>query len=189
MSEKNYSVESLHEFIDYVSDKGLVKHATARNWKNAATRIFNILKESEQEDVRGIDIQSVCQRYANLNGKDVTPSSLQTYRSRLKTAVNDFVKYTDDPMSYRPGLSQRPSRKKVDKDIPKQNYQDRTEQFQQEKTIGIESTTISSKGTFPIPIPLRENLIVEVTGVPFDLSEAEADKIARVIKALAIEKN
>ncbi|WP_278356274.1 MULTISPECIES: hypothetical protein [Idiomarina] len=191
MDSRNYSLSSLHEFIDYVSDKGLVKHATARNWRNAVSRIFGILEESEQGDVRKIDVDSVCQRYANLNGRDVTPSSLQTYRSRLKSAVSDFIKYTDNPMSYRPGISQRSSRKKSDKEPLISNVKDKVEKAQNDPTPNIENakTTFTSKSTYPIPIPLREDLIVEIIGVPFDLTEVEAEKIARVIKALGVGKN
>ncbi|MCH8492737.1 MAG: hypothetical protein LAT53_05830 [Idiomarina sp.] len=191
MSGKNYSVSSLHEFFDYVSDKGLIKHNTARNWRNAASRIFGILEESEQSDVRNIDIDSICQRYANLKGKEVTPSSLQTYRSRLKSAVSDFVKYTDNPMSYRPGISQRSARKKSEKELVVSNSQDKNEKIQNESIQSNHAAQITTKSgsTYPIPIPLREDLIVQVIGVPFDLTELEADKIARVVKALGVGKN
>ncbi|RUO20125.1 site-specific integrase [Aliidiomarina haloalkalitolerans] len=190
MSGQNYSVSSLHEFLDYVSDKGLIKHNTAQNWRNAASRIFGILEESEQSDVRNIDIDSICQRYANLKGKELTPSSLQTYRSRLKSAVSDFVKYTDAPMSYRPSISQRSARKKSEKEHVVSNSQDKIKKTQNES---IQSNHVAqltkSESTYPIPIPLREDLIVQVIGVPFDLTEVEAEKIARVIKALGVGKN
>lgn len=191
MGAQNYSVSSLHEFLDYVSDKGLIKHNTARNWRNAASRIFGMLEENEQSDVRNIDIDSICQRYANLNGKDVTPSSLQTYRSRLKSAVNDFVKYTNDPMSYRPSINQRSTSKKSEKEFVISNFQDKAEKVQTDPflNIGNAQTIPISKSTYPIPIPLREDLVVQVIGVPFDLTEVEAEKIARVIKALGVEKN
>jgi len=192
MGSQSYSVSELHEFIDYVSDKGLVKQATARNWRNAASRIFGILEESEQSDVRNIDIDSVCQRYVNLNGKEVKPSSLQTYRSRLKSAISDFVKYTDDPMSYRPGINQRSSRKKSEKEsVASSSVQDKVEKIQNSQVLNVENdrTPTSSKSTYPIPIPLREDLIVQIIGVPFDLTEAEAEKIARVVKALGGGEN
>ena len=36
-----------------------------------------------------------------------------------------------------------------------------------------------------IPIPLRADLTVFIQGLPIDLTEAEAEKIARVVKAMA----
>ena len=191
MGDQNYSVLSLHEFLDYVSDKGLIKQNTARNWRNAASRIFGILEDSEQGDVRNIDIDAVCQRYANLKGKEVTPSSLQTYRSRLKSAVSDFIKYTDAPMSYRPGINQRSSRKRAEKEPQTPENPNKTDRIENEsiQSNQVAQTTTRVESTYPIPIPLREDLIVQVIGVPFDLTENEAEKIARVVKALGVGKN
>jgi hypothetical protein len=36
------------------------------------------------------------------------------------------------------------------------------------------------------PIPIRENVVVRVHGLPFDLTPAEAKKIAAVIQAMAL---
>jgi hypothetical protein len=36
-----------------------------------------------------------------------------------------------------------------------------------------------------LPIPLREDLTIFIQGLPFDLSGAEANKIANVVKAMA----
>lgn len=191
MGGQKYSVISLYEFLDYVSDKGLIKQSTARNWKNAALRIFGILEESEQSDVRNIDIYSVCQRYANLKGKDVTLSSLQTYRSRLKSAVNNFVRYIDDPRSYRPGINQRSTRNNREKDSLVSEDKGKNEKIRSESIQSnvTDQTATSTASTYPIPIPLREDLIIQLIGVPFDLTEAEAEKIARVVKALGVSKN
>lgn len=38
-----------------------------------------------------------------------------------------------------------------------------------------------------LPIPLRQNLTVRVFGLPYDLTAAEAKKIANIILAHAIE--
>jgi hypothetical protein len=36
-----------------------------------------------------------------------------------------------------------------------------------------------------LPIPIRENLIIQIQGLPFDLTPAEANKIANVVRAMA----
>ena len=38
-----------------------------------------------------------------------------------------------------------------------------------------------------IPIPLREDLVIRIFGLPIDLSQEEARKVAAVIMALASE--
>jgi hypothetical protein len=36
------------------------------------------------------------------------------------------------------------------------------------------------------PIPIRENVVVRIHNLPFDLTAAEAEKIANVVKAMAM---
>jgi hypothetical protein len=36
------------------------------------------------------------------------------------------------------------------------------------------------------PIPIRPDVVVRIHGLPFDLSTAEAEKIANVVKAMAM---
>jgi hypothetical protein len=49
----------------------------------------------------------------------------------------------------------------------------------------VAATNLSQ--THSLPIPLRSDLTVFVHGVPFDLSKAEAKRIANVIMAMAVE--
>ena len=189
MSNPDYSKDSYFDFIDYVSKKGLIKQATARNWKNASIRLLTILEEDESQDLRKLDIDALCTRFMNLE-KSVSPASMQVYRSRLNTAISDFIAYKDNPMGYKPGIAQRSSRKKSSKEasnsssgkskisnnrgsVEQQNHHD-----QGDKSKGI---------TFPIP--LRANLVVEIKHLPHDLTAQEAEKISMVIKALVMKES
>jgi hypothetical protein len=39
-----------------------------------------------------------------------------------------------------------------------------------------------------LPIQIREDLTVQIAGIPHDMTKAEADKIARVVLAMAMER-
>ena len=41
--------------------------------------------------------------------------------------------------------------------------------------------------TLSLPIPIRSDLAVQIEGIPFDLTKAEATKIANVVLAMATE--
>ncbi len=188
MNTPSYSRDNLYSFIDYVSRKGLVKSATAANWKNAAIRLLGNLDETEESDLRSIDLESVCTRFANLEGRNMTPSSMQVYKSRLKTALSDFFAYTESPMSYKPGIAQRSGKSNKPNQIKPKTTKPQTKDLtspeirtQQEPHLNHSGQT---KG-FVFPIPLRSDLTVEIRHIPFDLSEHEAERIAMVIKALA----
>jgi len=184
MNKPDYSKEGFFQFLDYVIAKGLVKPATAKNWKNASIRLLAILDDNDSHDLRKIDIDTLCSRFMNLEGKSVTPSSMQVYRSRLKTAVGDFIAYTDNPMGYKPGIAQRSSRKKVSKNGAATTTNKKYNQghINPQNSHGQEH---NPKG-ITFPVPLRADLVVEIRHLPHDLTEKEAEKISMVIKALAM---
>lgn len=184
MSNPDYSKQSYFDFIEYVSKKGLIKQATASNWKNASIRLLAILDDNEAHDLRELDIDALCSRFNNLEGKSITPSSMQVYRSRLKTAVGDFIAYTNNPMSYKPGISQRTSRKKTSKNKEVSSFQETN----QSHTTEHNDPPHKPKG-ITFPVPLRADLVVEIRYLPFDLTEQEAEKIGMVIKALAMNNS
>lgn len=189
MSKPDYSKESYFQFLDYVIAKGLVKQATAKNWKNASIRLLAILDEDESHDLRKVDIDALCSRFMNLEGKSsITPSSIQVYRSRLKTAVGDFIAYTDNPIEYKPGISQRSSRKKASNNGAAASASRKSNKQDQTHPQNSYEQDIKPKGiTFPVPI--RSDLVVEIKHLPHDLTEQEAEKISMVIKALAMKES
>jgi len=98
---------------------------------------------------------------------------------------NQFIAYTNNPMAYKPGISQRSSRKKASKNGTSgaSNTNNQNNKGQQS---GQEHNPHPKNITFPIP--LRSDLVVEIKHLPHDLTEQEAEKISMVIKALAMNK-
>lgn len=183
MSQPNYSIESFYSFIEYVIEKGMIKKATALNWRNAASRLTSILGHEETNDLRELDVDELCTRYMNINSKDLTPSSLKVYRSRFKSALSDFISYTDSPIDYSPGITQRSTRRKKDESKTKQTNTPDVINKEREEVSSSQGGLLKSNR---FPIPIRADLTVELYNVPFDLTEIEAEKISMVIKALAI---
>jgi len=162
----------------------LLNESTGRARKIAAQRILTVLDDHEKQDLRAIDLDTVFQRFANKNAKDFTPESLASYRSRLRSAIDDFLKYVSNPAAFRTGTISRTSR--------------RAEAQQDEsagKTFTKRFVRIRPAGNFGpppgvvFPIPLRPDLVVQLHGLPADLTQAEADRIAAVVKALAVVGN
>lgn len=176
----NRSREALAEFLEYVGSKGLMPQATVQARRAATSKILAVLEPAEAGDVTAIDIDHVMTRFHNLEGKKYTPGSLATYRSRLISTIDDFRSYLENPISYRPNNQARVK--------PKQ------ENGKREATKSPSSATASTQPvaavTPPpsagvIPIPIRSDLVVQIHGIPFDLTRAEAQRVANVILALA----
>ncbi len=177
------SKEALAEFLTYLADKGLMASGTVSARKAAASKVLGILEGDEANDVTILDLDDVIARFGRLHGKNYTPESLAAYRSRLKSALNDFKSYLDNPLAFRPNIQIRdkPSGK-----TPKETQDSikiSTGEPRTETSRPISSPLASSN---ILPIPIRADLTVYIQGLPFDLSEAEARKIAGVVSAMAM---
>jgi len=165
------SREKLLEFIDYLAEKGLMAKATAANRKAATSKVLGILSEAESSDVTKLDLDEVMTRFSNLKGKGYTPASMNTYLSRLRGAIDDFNSYLSNPLAFKPGVQVR----------EKPRSEERPSTPERPAPTPPLSSSI-------VPIAIRSDVVVFVQGLPFDLSEGEAAKIANVVKAMAMPK-
>lgn len=176
--------EDFIKFLDYTANKGLMKQTAVAARKAAANKLFQELDDSDRADVLSVDLDDAMKRFHNKVGDNYTPDSVRTYQSRVKSALEDFRAYCENPMGFRPATSTR-TRK------PNTN----SAAHLSEDATQASSATSPSKGPIVnhsissvdiLPIPLRADLIVRVQGLPYDLTEAEANKISTVIRAFVV---
>ncbi len=179
------SREGAVEFQEYLAQKGLMAPATARARKAAVNTVLAILDDQEAQDVTTVDIDDVMRRFANLQGKDYNPASLRTYKSRLRSALDDFRSYIENPLAFKPSLQAR--ERKPSSDKPASNT---SRTISDPNTGELLRPTVSAlsgpMASSILPIPIRADLTIHIQGLPFDLTEAEARKIASVIQAMAM---
>jgi hypothetical protein len=177
--ELDYSKTALMKFFVYLSSKGLVNQNTVAARKAAANKMLSVLDEAESADLRKINIDQVATQFFNLHGKDFTPDSMTTYKSRLKSGIEDFIKYTASPASFKPEGSRPRAQRKPDNEVKTQNGQNGAHHV----TPPPPDLGFTDESVFPIPI--RQGLVVKLIGLPPDLSKKEAQKIANVVMAFA----
>ncbi len=179
----NRTRQDLLEFLDYLAEKGLMAKNTVAARKAAAKKLLGILSDEDAEDVISVDLDHVVDRFQNLEGKNYTPGSLTTYRSRTRSALDDFEAYLDNPLAFRPNIQTRDTRPKSEKkkggSPQKEKISSGGEERQRPKPHVEPSASI-------LPIPIRADKTVLIQGIPFDLTSEEAAKIANVVKALAV---
>lgn len=181
MSER--SLPALLEFLEWTSEKGIMAKNTVAGRKAAVGKVLGVLDPEEQADVTAIDLDSTMTRFFNLHGKDYNTSSLNVYKSRTNAAINDFQEWLADPLAFKPQSNKadkKAVKKPADKGSPKNSSA-----ADETGPISVSSSQSTAVNVFPIQI--RENLVVRIHGLPFDLSKSEADRIANVIKAMAME--
>jgi hypothetical protein len=181
MSSKK-SLADLSDFLDYLSDKGLMPKETAMSRKSTVNSVFGILSDSEAQDVTVIDVDDAMRRFQNMHSKRYTPGSLKTYRSRLASAIEDFIAYNDNPMTFRPATAVRERKLRETRTVKNVDF------LKPGDKNGFHGAEPKSNASFMmVPIPIRADLIIEIKGLPFDLTTQEAKKIASVVMAMATE--
>ena len=179
-----YAHKDLIAFLDYLSDKGLMKRGTVEARKAASNTLLSVLSAEEREDLRALNTDELLHRFANLRGTEFKQESMRVYKSRLVAALRDFESYKKDPVRFRPQIATKirttratlQSDKKSQNDVP----------VEKSETLISEQAAVPGKlNEFSVPIPIRKGVIVTITGIPEDLTHDEAAKIGKVAAALA----
>lgn len=180
MSDSGYSREHLLDFLKESAMAGHMNPATARSRRSAVDYLLAHLPSSQTGDLRQLDVDQLCLTLHKLEGTTVRPEALELYGERLKAALADFYDWMDQPADQeRPGstptLSHRVSLSKT------QQNQARTEEQIALESIRLETADYQSE---LLAIPLRKGCQIHVANLPHDLTTAEAERIAAVIRAL-----
>lgn len=175
-----YSFEKLMEFLDYLGNKGLMNKNSVSSRKASCNKMLGILDETEKHDLRHLDLDSIATRFNNLNGMNYSGSTLRVYKSRTATAIKDFLRFRENPSNFTLETKPRTNSIKFSKPTAKA-----AETAQEVSQSTQHPTSMLTPDTISIPIAIRSNCIVQVNGLPIDMSKAEAQKIANVILAMA----
>lgn len=178
MTTGKRSRADLLAFLDYLAAKGLMNPATAQSRKASAGAMLGVLSEEEASDMATIDLDQAMARFNNLNASKFTPGSLATYKSRTRSAIDDFLRYEKNPLGFKASTptGARKPRKPVDSSVQTVPEQDTPTRPESVRTPMAENI---------LPIPLRADLTIYIQGLPFDLSSQEARKIANVVLAMS----
>lgn len=183
-----YSTDDLLDFLDYLVRNGLVNKSTGSSRRVACGKVFEVLDGDERKDVRSISLEDVMTRFGNIQGAKYTPQSLSVYRSRLGRSIQEFLRYKRDPAAFKSAGGSLRTKKSVS--VP-------SETLWSSCSISAEDDVPSQKGVYSeltaspqnmdainVPIALGGGRLVQVVGLPVDLTEEEAQKIANVVKAM-----
>jgi hypothetical protein len=174
-----YSMDDLLEFLDHAGNRGLMPAATAQALAVASRNVLGILTEDEKADLGRLDLDAVLKRFTNKRGKDFNPSSLKEYGRRVRRAVELFGRWREDPANFTVKTREGGTSRKR----------------QREPENGVVGTTDAQAdpvpariaGTYQSSLPVRAGLVVTLLNVPYDLTDAEAQRLADFVKMLAIK--
>ena len=172
----DFSEAAFLEFLRQSAVSGIVKPATGRARKLAAEQLLVQLKSHERLDLRHLDVDELCTRFHILQGSTIRPENLQVYNQRLCSALQDFLRWTEDPTQFVSTEGEMTESKRV-------ASRDDVGQAAAREDLSLNPPR-SPHDIFPIP--LREDLVVYLHNIPLNMTEKEAHKIASVVQALAV---
>lgn len=172
MANQDYSKNGLLDFLKEAAVTGIMNPGVARSRKTAAEKLLDHVTAEERINLRMLDVDELCSRIHKLEDSSIREEAMNLYNSRLKAALDDFFSWVKSPESFTStGNHMAPA-----KLVQKRNS---------EEQKALESIALHHAGTQDdiIPIPLREDLIVYLQGLPLNLTATEANKIVNVVKA------
>lgn len=178
MSENNpYSADALLNFLKQAGMEGLINPAAARSRRKALEQMHGELNDAEREDLRKVDVERLVSRFHKLEGSSIRSEQLQVYAERLKAALDEYFSWLDDPKSFMGARRE------------KARAFSRGAGALDESQRAAEQATLEATENPPsvVPVPIREDHVVYLANLPLKITRAEADKIARVVRAFAEE--
>jgi hypothetical protein len=171
---KDYSENELFKFLGWLADTGQLKRATALSRRASSKKMLEIAQPEERQDLRKVDVDDLSQRFENRASMKYKPHSLQVYKSRFKSALDDFLRHAENPSSFKPSVGNR-SVRPTNGAAPKLRR-------------SVPPPTLAQPpllGEIVFPVPLRPGLTVNLVNIPPDLTAKEAEKISAIVMALA----
>jgi hypothetical protein len=192
-SEPDYSRAGLARFIDFVVEKGLVHPATAQGWRVATTKVLDELPPAELADVRRIELEPTFRAFLNRNPGRLSPISVGEYRRRVGRAIEEFVRWVEDPGAYAFRAASRAARaeprggKAANAAAPHARPQARPGRPTARAPEDADPSAAQVfAGGIALGYPLRPDLLAQVI-VPRDLTVEEARRMGAFLVTLAVD--
>jgi hypothetical protein len=181
--ETEYSISAFRRFLDTLHEASDINEATARNLKSTSNLLLSSYVDGiftdETDDVREIDTDKLINEHFKDAITQPSSSTLQVYKSRYTSSLDKFLDYVDGDSSmnndHEESVEQAPLRARR-KRVPRD--------FSQPVSV-LNGVVRGDTETIDIPIPLRPGVILTLPGIPTDLTNEEAERIASILKVYA----
>ncbi len=174
MATEDYSKNGLLTYLRESAKSGVLNPAVARSRNIAAVQLLDHISAEERLNLRLLDVDNLCSRIHKLEDSSIRVEALNLYNARLKSTLADYFSWIDDPENF------------VSKTVSKQGSQAQKRLGKEEQKALEDITLINvDADSGIIPIAIREDLTVFIKDLPIDLTQQEASKIVKVVKAYA----
>ncbi|MCK7594963.1 hypothetical protein M0G41_14940 [Lysobacter sp. CAU 1642] len=178
MAAIDYTPGKLLDFLREAPSQGLLNPAVARSRANAIEALFTELTDEERADLRRVDAERLAARAHKIQGSTIRPEAVALYKERVHEALQDYFAWLENPNSFasNSGHALRREMRSFMKPATEQEA----------RALEDIALATSERRKDMVSVPLREGVTVYITHLPLDLSAAEAERLAGVVRALAV---
>jgi hypothetical protein len=175
----------LYKFFDLAIKRGDIGQSTGIALRSASKKVLD-LEEDHDRDLRTLDHEDLLHRFHVKSKIDLKDQSRAAYESRFRRAVEMYLKYLANDPSWKPAPSKsRASTPRATTSKPAAAHA--TEVKGTPPTPNNGTATPPLPGMIEFPIPLRPGVQGKLI-LPDDLTKKEAERVVKVVSALAIEE-
>ncbi|MBV9160896.1 MAG: hypothetical protein JO281_04910 [Pseudonocardiales bacterium] len=175
----------LYKFFDVAIKRGDIGQSTGIALRSASKKVLD-LEEDHDLDLRTLDREDLLRRFHVKSKIDLNDQSRATYESRFRRAVEMYLKYLADDPNWKPTPSKsRPATSRAATSKPAAAPAADVRETPPIPNNG--TVTPPSPGMIEFPIPLRPGVQGKLI-LPDDLTKKEAERVVKVVSALAIEE-
>ncbi|MDK2375276.1 hypothetical protein [Serratia fonticola] len=182
---------SLRAFVAFLSEDGnddVNSDATWRNLKNTGLLLSAYVTQEESFGINTVDPDILIERHLKANDTFMSSATKHTYKSRFNSAVGRFIKHQNDLLGLPTNIND------VIRNRHLAGFQDVTSRIPVLRNTAAVIRSQGPKSSFPVeiadnqtfnaPILLRPEtgLMVQITGIPLDITNEEAERIASFLK-------
>jgi len=184
MTDNTFNKDDCFDFITSLIDQNQLSKTLARNIKTAIRSVtqFVFIDDMTVED---INIGEIISRYKELAKDKISDSTVKQYANNFTNGMGLYIDHCKNPDAVIKPKKKVVAKKKASKKSKVLGGKAKEIAVAQVLPTQIIEVMQQPAQTCVFPVPLRPNLIVELSNLPHDLTVKEATKICGVIKALS----
>ena len=195
----NAEIGHVLHWLEKMSDRGVLPQSSSRLQAVALRRLTSVLSEEEPTTARWVydNLDGIAARLANL--ADSKPATVRTYMVRARGALEDFFRYQEDPVNFKPKSGRRSRKKDEDngtKPAPKKTKSPRTPKATSSETVTTPAQPAQADLPFTSPTGRRmrdyplgrgedDALRTFYYSLPERFSVADVQRVARHLMTMA----
>ena len=178
MAADDYTPEGLMNFLRQSTIEGLINPAVAKSRLNAVEQLFVELTGPERANLRLVDVDELGSRLHKIQDSSIRPEVVMLYNKRVQAALVDYFSWLENPKSFS-SIGGDTARK------DKRYLASEKETSIEQRALEEITLAVSERAPDIVSVPLRDDRTVFIQNLPLDLTALEAERISKVIKALA----